>query len=391
MTQKTINTYLTIAIAMLAVIPLLASYWLLDEVLKGAISLAVKPEQKYLLESYQEDLKELRELNPEKEPIYKSRFQQASNELLIHQQPEIVQQVLRDTWLTYYLILFLSILIFTLLASVWLSRKVAKAYKILSHKDIANAQKIQELSYFDQWQTMTRKLAHEINNPLTPIEMMVSNLSRTYNRTDPETFQQILQDTQSVVSEEVHKLKHMVRHFSRFSKLPSPELLPTDLTDYCTNFVRQHQHSWERLNLSFHGNSVKNSSQVLLDPLLFSQCLHNLINNAQQANPDLPELEVQLQLQPSDVNEVLLRVFNKGKAIDEEEAELIFQMYHTSNNHQDNVGLGLPIVKKIILDHRGGICCVPLHNGAAFDITLPVVTTKAEHGLVAAGTEPSKV
>lgn len=379
MQQKTINSYLTVSILILVALPLLASYWLLDEVLKGATSLAIKPEQQYLLESYREDLKALRRLNPDKEAEYKARFQQASDELLVYQQPELLKQILRDTWLTYYLILFICVLSFASLAAVWLSRKVARAYNKLTEKDIANAKKIQELSYFDQWQTITRKLAHEINNPLTPIEMMVSNLNRSYLRSSPENYQKTLQDTQTVVSEEVQKLKHMVRHFSRFSKLPEPELKATNLAEYCSDFVRQHQNAWEKLELTFRGSTELGAkTMVQLDPLLFNQCLHNLINNALQANPQLSEVNVELSLFSKASGEVGLRVFNTGKTITSDDCKLIFQIYHSSKRHEDNMGLGLPIVKKIVLDHGGNIQCTPVSSGAVFDITLPVTNTSVQ-------------
>lgn len=357
---------------MLTVIPLLASYWLLDEILYSAIGLVVKPESQQLLESYRDDLKILKELDPEHEKKYKTRFLQASDELLIYQQPKLLQQVLRDTFLTYYLILFVAVLLFSLVAAIWLSQKVARSYKKLIVRDIQKAEKIYELTYFDEWQAIASKLAHEINNPLTPIEMMVSNLPRVYQTASADVFKENLNDTQVMVSEEVQKLKEMVSHFSQFSKLPEPKLKKCNFLDYCTAFIRQYQHAWPRINLEVVANTYAKKSLVEIDPLLFNQCLINMINNAVQANKAQEKIDICLTITIENNREVSLVVFNDGTIIKPEYMKVIFQMYFSSKSDEENMGLGLAIVRKIILDHGGNIVCLPLSTGAAFKITLPL-------------------
>lgn len=355
----------------LTLAPLLASYWLLDEVLNSAIGLAVKTEHQQLLEHYRDDLKTLRERDPDNEATYKARFLQASDELLIYQQPELLRQVLRDTYLTYYLVIFVVILFCAFVCAVWLNQKVARSYNRLVARDIKKAQKIRELSYFDEWQTIASKLAHEINNPLTPIEMMVSNLQRLYGTTDPAVFKASLQDTQSVVREEVQKLKEMVAHFSQFAKLPEPNLKNINLMAHCHAFIRQYQHAWPQAEIKVVEHDNPGNAPVALDPLLFNQCLLNLLNNAVQANQTLAHIDINLSIKVENNHETSLTVFNTGETIKEEESARIFQMYYSKQSSDDNMGLGLSIVKKILLDHGGDIACLPVKNGAAFKITLP--------------------
>jgi signal transduction histidine kinase len=372
MKTRRINAYLIAAILTLSVIPLAASYLLLDEVLESAIGLAVKPDTKTLLNAYRDDLKTLKNLDSANAEIYKSRFLQATEELVVYDQPELIHQVLRDTYLTYYLILFMIILMLSLLAAVWLSRKVAQSYKTLANSDIKKAQKIQELSYFDQWQVIAGKLAHEINNPLTPIEMMVSNLPRTYAKASSEVFATTLADTKAVVSEEVHKLKAMVSHFSMFAKLPEPVFKPHNMVEYCSTFIRQHQQFWPTVVLSHKIGKGLAKNQVALDHLLFNQCLLNIINNAVQANKGQPSLNVTLTIEAAQDNDLTITLFNDGAPIKASQHHELFKMYFSSNSSDENKGLGLSIVKKIMLDHGGDIQCLPLTVGAAFAITLPL-------------------
>lgn len=358
----------------LAVVPQLASYWLLDEVLQSAIGLIVKPKSQQLLLHYQHDLKTLKRLDPENEEAYKVRFLQANDELMVYEQAELVQQVLRDSFLTYYLILFIGVLLLSVLTAFWLIRQVALSYKSLVIRDVQKAEKLRDLTYFDQWQTIAGKLAHEINNPLTPIEVMVSNLSRTYRTANCDEFAKNLIDTNALVREEVKKLKDMVSHFSRFSKLPEPQLQRCNFVDYCVGFIEQYQQTWPNVVLQFSRSDDVDETLVDIDYLLFNQCLINLVNNAVQANQEKTKLAVTLSVSPKCSGEVTLVVQNDGCSIKAEDSEAIFQMYYSSKSVETNMGLGLAIVRKIIFDHGGNIYCLPTSDGAAFEITLPIMS-----------------
>jgi len=372
MKNRRINLYLIGSILALSVLPLLASYVLLDEVLQSATSMITKPQTQTILQNYRDDLKLLKTFDPDKADVYKARFLQTSDELIIYEKPGLLQQVLRDTYLTYYLVLFALVLILSLVAAIWLSQNVARSYKTLLISDLRKAEKLQELSHFNEWQLIAGKLAHEINNPLTPIEMMVSNLNRVYLNADPKVFKDNLNETTSVVSEEVYKLKEMVSHFSQFAKLPEPVLKQVNIAAYCERFITQHQNGWPVVKFTvLIANDVKDLN-VKMDHLLINQCLINIINNAVQANPIKETLQISMSLNRENSAEVSMVLFNEGVKIDNETQKHIFKMHYSSKKSIENMGLGLAIVKKILLDHNGDIICLPLDEGAAFKINLPV-------------------
>ncbi len=373
MQSKQINAYLIGAILMLSVLPLIASYLLLDEVLESSIALVVKPETEQLLQSYQQDLKHLKELEPQMADHYKSTFLKVSDELLIYQQPELLKEVLRDTYLTYYMILFVSVLLVSFFLALLLNRQVSISYKKLVKSDIDKATKLQELSYFDEWQQVAAKLAHEINNPLTPIEMMVSNLHRIHGKVDDVSFADSLKDTEKVVQEEVHKLKQMVTHFTQFAKLPEPIIQSCLIDEYFSNFIRQYQEAWPSCSLSLNCEGDLTSVTVAIDPLLINQSLINLINNAVQVNKGLKQMKVTISVKQLDQKQLSVIVFNEGKAIALDKRNIIFNMYYSTQEHKENKGLGLSIVKKILLDQDADICCLAENKGAAFKITLPII------------------
>lgn len=377
MKNNHIKGYLIATILMLSMLPLLASYVLIDEVLNSAISLVMKDDTQQILQSYSSDLKRLKTFDPTNEQGYKKKFLQVSDELLIYQQPELLKGLLQETYLSYYLFLFVLVLAFSLAIAFFLSQKIARSYQKLALSDVSKAKKLQELSHFEQWQALAAKLAHEINNPLTPIEMMVSNLAKIHNKGDAELFKQNLTDTQIMVSEEVTKLKGMVSHFSRFAKLPEPQLQITHIFTYCQDFIRQHQGAWPSVTLTIidslkENRHVESDISVNMDKLLFNQCLINIINNAVQANSKLQQLDIKITLTLAQ-NNVHLVVFNSGKNIDANQCNKIFNLHYSSNEHHENMGLGLAIVRKIVLDHGGEINCLPKKNGAAFQINLPVI------------------
>ncbi|WOH38273.1 ATP-binding protein [Thalassotalea fonticola] len=373
MQTKRINAYLIGAILMLSVLPLIASYLLLDEVLENTIALVVKTETEQVLQSYQNDLKHLKKLEPALAAHYKATFMQVSDELLIYQQPELLKGVLRDTYLTYYMILFVIVLLLSFTAAVLLNRRVALSYKTLMDSDVEKAKKLQELRYFDEWQQVAAKLAHEINNPLTPIEMMVSNLQRIHGKVDKASFADSLKDTESVVQEEVYKLKQMVNHFSQFAKLPEPVIQSCLINEYFNNFIRQYQQAWPSCVLSLTIEDELLTMAIAIDPLLINQSLINLINNAVQVNKNLKQINVVISVTLLDKKSLSVIIFNEGKSITKDKQAVIFNMYYSTQDHKENKGLGLSIVKKILLDQGADISCLLEDKGAAFQIILPLV------------------
>ena len=377
MTNQDIRRRLAITVLVLACLPLLASYFLVSEILDSAISLNSSENISRIFKDYQHDLKRLKTLDPNRSEVYKAKFYELEEMLTIHKDPQMLVGMIKSSFLTYYIILFVGIVILASFVAIILSRKVAAAYKNLFISDMSKSKRLQELQYFDEWQHIARKLAHEVKNPLTPIEMSIGNLARNYTHVKPEQYREQLHETYLVVSEEVKKLKEMINHFTRFSKLPEPELMPTDMAEYLNQYLNEHQNMRPRLRVELQ--LMPNFPVwVALDQRLLSQCLTNLLNNAEEANPEDHQIPISLILEKPEKSYISLIVKNRGRQISEEQRAKLFNMYYTTKTKRENMGLGLPIVKKMLLDHKGSIENLPDSNGALFKITLPLLNESTD-------------
>ncbi len=377
MNSKKINYYLIATITILTLTSLLASFFLLDEILESSISVGVNQKTTGILNDYQDDLKRLRELDPFNEKQYHQRFNKVQNALFVYQEPEKFVQLIKQSYLYYYLILFIGLIVLSLIITYFLARKISNSYKILFLRDIAKSERLIELENFKSWQRIVSSLAHEVRNPLTPIEVMVSSLSEAQQRESSSEFSNRLKTTQKVVQEEVNRLKGMIEHFSRFSKFPEPVLEATDLIDYLKDFKNKHSTNKTRINLQYLLPS-SSSISAKIDPLLFKQCLLNLIQNAKDANTDRKLIEINISFKPREVLPTEIIVSNLGQEIEQSERSKIFQFGYSTKSTKLNHGIGLFIVKNILIKHNASISNIPFNNGSAFSIIIPMKTISHE-------------
>lgn len=354
----------------------LVSYLLIDEILTSSIRLGINQKTGHLLSDYQKVLKKLKVVDPENKDSYKAQFYEIQEAMVVYQNPEKLVSLVKKSYLTYFIIIFISILTISIFAAFLLTRKVSLAYKNLYQRDLEQSKRLSQLEYFDNWQQIAASLAHEIKNPLTPIELMVSNLTRHYKSDEPEVFQKNLDTTKKVVLDEVSRLKMMVNHFSRFSKLPEPDFEEINFVDFLKNCIKGFISAWDNLEIGFSLPQNLINLTVYADKNLLKQCLLNLIQNALQANPSLDNLKLDLRIELATNDSFELYFVNKGKSLSDSQRQRIFQVGFTSRNNKENQGLGLSIVKKIILDHHGDIETIPDKNGTTFRISLPFITKK---------------
>lgn len=367
-----INVYLFSTILALSVSSFLSAYMLIDEILDSSISLGVNQKTSQLLIRYQSDLKKLRELDPFNEESYKKRFYQVQDAMVVYQNPEKIKRVIKRSYISYFLVVFVSLLIISIVAAVLLNRKVSSAYQGLLDKNIMKSKRLHELEYFDNWQQTAANLAHEIKNPLTPIEMMVTNLEPSYLNDRPEDFKQMLQTTREVVVEEVTRLKEMVNYFSQFSTLPAPKLIPTDFITFIQQLTGNSKLAWQHTSFGFDYPANIKDIVVNIDPQMFRQCFMNLLQNAVDANPELSPLKFELSLKISSKQQLEFTIANIGKTLSNVQQSNMFKIGYSSNKDRQNRGLGLAIVKKIVMDHGGYIELVPYSEGVAFTISIPI-------------------
>lgn len=225
--------------------------------------------------------------------------------------------------------------------------------------------RVEFLRRMGEWQKMARRLAHEIKNPLTPIQLVVEECHRRYRGDDAE-YRRILETTLEVVVEEVGSLRRLVSEFSSFARLPRAELHPGDLGEFLRDqaaHVAAHEGEADDDRALFAGVDVtfevpSSPMPVVMDPEALHRVLTNVIRNAAQAIRDARRAgekqrgKVRVRAE-AEGDSLVIAVDDDGPGIPPDLAPVMFDPYVTTK--RDGTGLGLTIVKKIIMDHGGSI------------------------------------
>jgi signal transduction histidine kinase len=218
------------------------------------------------------------------------------------------------------------------------------------------------------WRELARRLAHELKNPLFPLQLTVENLARA--RSLPaEEFDEVFRESTATLGTEIANLKTIIGRFSDFSKMPKPELERIDGREVVRRVVSLFEsaagHEPERLN--FKVELSEQPMPLLVDPELLHRAFSNLVLNAMDAMPKGGDLT--LSAAPRD-RKVEFRVTDTGAGLTPEECERLFTPYYTTKQH--GTGLGLAIVQSVIADHGGSVAVESrAGEGATFIITLP--------------------
>ncbi|MBF0360612.1 MAG: GHKL domain-containing protein [Oligoflexia bacterium] len=383
-----VKIYLFTSVILLSFIPMVATYLFLDEILDSTLNFKLHKDTIPLLKESQQDLKLLRDLRPEKHLGYRDRFYQISNEINLLDSFDVNKSALKRSFLTYFSIGAAITIAIALCLTLYFSMKISRSYKRLLNENLNQNKRLSTLEHLRELKEVARMLAHEIKNPLTPIEMMVRNLLQNSNsnpNSNPNSDLNI-KETSKIIMEELSKLKKMLHSFSSFSKLPNSELQNINLADYLNEFIKNYQSVWEDVNLKLENictEAETSSIAVQLDPSIFRQVLINLINNAQEANKTKIDVSIKINVSkdyPDDIPRAEIFVLNNGKSISPSEREKIFRIHYSTKKESGHMGLGLKIIQTIILEHNGEIRCLPIDNdnGAGFLITLPTLS-KQEH------------
>jgi nitrogen fixation/metabolism regulation signal transduction histidine kinase len=220
------------------------------------------------------------------------------------------------------------------------------------------------------WAEVARRLAHEIKNPLTPIQLSAERLAmKLGERLPPEDAEMLRRSTETIVNQ-VAALKAMVDDFRDYARLPAPEPAPLDLN----RLVRQVLALYENSSVPIAKNLAEPLPPVWADGAQIRQVIHNLVQNAQDALENLtargasPAIEVRTELAG---DRVRLAVSDNGGGFPEELMARIFEPYVTTKPR--GTGLGLAIVKKIVDEHHGAVTIENRPSrGASVSVLLPL-------------------
>lgn len=215
------------------------------------------------------------------------------------------------------------------------------------------------------WRGIAQKIAHEIKGPLTPIQLSLQHLQDKYYE-DPNTYENILKDCTRRISEEVDALRKMAKEFSEFARMPEVSFEYSDvnkiLEDTISLFVQV------KPEIKINTNYGVNLPRIKIDRERMKRVFKNIIQNGIDAMVDGGEMEIKSSV---DAQFLKIKFQDTGTGMDEETIKKIFTPYFSTKSH--GMGLGLPIVEKIIHEHRGKIEVQSQPDkGTTFIILLPI-------------------
>lgn len=213
------------------------------------------------------------------------------------------------------------------------------------------------------WQGIARHLAHEIKNPLTPIRVSVETLLAAH-RSGRGNFDEIFKESAGAVLEEVERLRRIVDEFSKFARLPKPQLAPVDLAELAGGVLQLYGAGPDGTKLA---KVLEPGLVVAADRDQLTQVLVNLVTNAEQAMSGGGRVTVRTLAVGA--AEVALEVEDEGPGVKPEDRARIFEPYFTTKT--GGTGLGLAIALRIAQEHGGRLEELGGAKGARFRMTLP--------------------
>lgn len=232
-----------------------------------------------------------------------------------------------------------------------------------------NLTKLEKMQRMAAWREVARRIAHEIKNPLTPIQLSAQRLRRRY----PEILKEknsIFDQCTSTIITQVDELKRLVSEFSQFARMPKVQKSPDNLIKLTRNtlFLYQEAHK----NISFRCREETPIPVFSFDGEQIKRCLINLLDNAVAVLPGGGTIVIELSLD-QDRENVFIKVHDDGPGISKENKLKLFEPYFSTKKL--GTGLGLAIVSTIISDHNGYIRVQDnTPTGSIFIIELPLLS-----------------
>ncbi len=216
------------------------------------------------------------------------------------------------------------------------------------------------------WKSMARQVAHEINNPLTPMKLTIQQLQRTKEMNDTN-FDTYFKKSTAMLIEQIDNLSRIAGTFSNFARMPEANFVRLDIAARLYSVVQLFRNNNEHVTLNYIG--VKNSVFVYADPEQMVQVFNNLLKNAIQAIPDNRDGAINIKLK-SENNQIVIEFIDNGTGIESALRDKLFTPNFTTKS--TGMGLGLAITKNIIKLTGGSISFVTeADKGTTFVVVLP--------------------
>ncbi len=225
----------------------------------------------------------------------------------------------------------------------------------------------------EAWETVARKMAHEIKNPLTPIQLTIDNLNSKYLPELSFEKKEKYQDNLKTILKQIKQIENLVNEFSDFARMPKPHINNNDLIKVLNENIELLKKIDTTVNIKII-NKIGKKILINFDYEQFSRLFFNLIKNsiesinekAQKTNKLLKNIDIEIN-QRRDY--ITVNLTDTGVGFKDIKTKDIIKPYYTTK--KKGTGLGLSIVDKIINDHNGSIKFFNSNNGAKVQIIIP--------------------
>lgn len=223
--------------------------------------------------------------------------------------------------------------------------QLARDFNLMTEQLVDQKQRMLQSERVAAWRELARRLAHELKNPLFPLQITIENLRRV-RETKPEQFEEVFEECTRTLLAELDQLKLIVGRFSDFAKMPAPQFEATDVNAVVRELTRLQMSNSVSVKLEL----AENLPALDADPDQLKRALRNLTLNAMDAMPDGGVVTIRTM---ESSGRVRVEVSDTGKGLTAEECERLFSPYYTTKQH--GTGLGLAIVQSVVSDHKGTI------------------------------------
>lgn len=254
----------------------------------------------------------------------------------------------------------------TLLISINVLRDDRGSYLglVAVFEDLSEIERAQRLA---AWREVAKRIAHEVKNPLTPIQLSAQRLKKKYGDKVADGDDKVFEECTNLIISQVDELKRLVNEFSSFARLPASKFSPTDLSQVIKDAISLYKETQKNVNIRFTGPD--DLPRFKIDREQVKRVMINLLDNGIAAIEDVGEINIDLSY---DQKEEMLRIeiADTGKGIPPDHKLRLFEPYFSTK--KQGTGLGLTIVNTIISDHKGLIRVQDNEpRGTKFTIELP--------------------
>jgi len=226
---------------------------------------------------------------------------------------------------------------------------LAAAFNQMTRELLEQRDRLLQAERVAAWRELARRLAHELKNPLFPLQITVENLQRA-RAGHPGQFDEVFRESTATLLAELAKLRGIVGRFSDFARMPPPQLETVDLNGLVRESLKLFEAQLQSAGVTLHLELAADLRAIQADPGLLGRALQNLVLNAVDAMPLGGALTIRTSPEEGGVR---VEVTDTGQGLTQEECGRLFTPYYTTKTH--GTGLGLAIVQSVISDHGGRI------------------------------------